>query len=143
MGVAQPGTVVINGPGGRGRATLQRRLSQLTTPPRRLSEMANVSSALRGIAALPNGTTYRNKLPCAICAPTAFALGIASYVCGSRHGFDRWMPEPIEYENMKIAVALSERYYGLERGGLILKPVVECIAGQWDDPVPVIPTRSG
>ena len=88
--------------------------------------MANVSSALRGIAALPNGTTYRTAL-CWICALTAFALGVASYVCGSRHGFDRWMPEPIEYENMKIAAALSERYYGLERGGLILKPVVEAL----------------
>jgi hypothetical protein len=46
----------------------------------------------------------------------ALVLAFASYSYGKRHHFDHWVPEAIEYENVKVAAALSEMVYGFKRG---------------------------
>lgn len=51
---------------------------------------------------------------CLACALMATLLALQSLRYAHSHGFDRWMPEVIEYENVKVAAALARIAYKLD-----------------------------
>jgi hypothetical protein len=70
------------------------------------------------------------------CGALALALALGAYAYGKLHRFHHWVPEVIEYENVKVAAALSQAAYGfrpsyvaptqvyeaLRRGGMTIHP---------------------
>jgi hypothetical protein len=61
----------------------------------------------------PEATLRALSLACAV---FAIVLALAAFAYGKLHRFDHWVPEVIEYENVKVAAALSEVAYGFRRG---------------------------
>src|SRR5205814_2353838 len=52
------------------------------------------------------------------CGVLAVLVALAGHVYGKLNRFDHWITEGIEYENVKVAAALSDVVYGLNTGGL-------------------------
>jgi hypothetical protein len=50
------------------------------------------------------------------CGVLALVLALGAYTYGKKNRFDHWIPEVIEYENVKVAAAISDLVYGFERG---------------------------
>lgn len=53
-----------------------------------------------------------------MCAAAAILVALLGYGFGVAHGFNKVMPEAIEYENVKVAMAVSRYAYGLDYGHL-------------------------
>src|SRR5215470_18297597 len=50
------------------------------------------------------------------CAIAVLVIALAGNRFGYSHGFDHWIPEGIEYENTKVAAAISDLLYDTNKG---------------------------
>src|SRR5579862_6614814 len=67
-------------------------------------------------ARLSSRAFFIHRVLSLVCAAAALLLGYAGYRYGLAHQFDHWMVEGIEYENVKMAAALSELVYHIDKG---------------------------
>jgi hypothetical protein len=51
-----------------------------------------------------------------LCGVVVLVIALAGNRLGYSHGFDRWLPEGVEYENVKVAAAISDLVYGTNKG---------------------------
>ena len=61
------------------------------------------------------------------CGAAALALALIGYQFGVAHGFDRWIPGALEYENAKVAMGLSAYVYGTDQGYLADRRVYDAL----------------
>jgi len=62
----------------------------------------------------PRRSAAAYSIGCALavaCGVAALLLALAGNRFGYDHGFDHWNPEGIEYENVKVAAAISVVYH--------------------------------